>query len=71
MKKQNIKICVIDENLKVTLKNGIRKVSKTGLKRTAEFVDDVLQRSPKKQTLLSIIQNTLKKTKNIKKVFKI
>jgi hypothetical protein len=64
MKKQNIKICVIDENLKVTLKNGIRKVSKTGLKRTAEFVDDVLQRSPKKANFT--INNT-KYTKKNKK----
>jgi len=49
MKKQNIKVCVIDENLKITVKYGMRKVSKIGSKRTAELTSDTLQKSKKKK----------------------
>jgi hypothetical protein len=35
--KQNIKVRVITDNLKITVKNGKRRVTKAGLKRTTEL----------------------------------
>ncbi len=65
MKKQNIKVCVIDENLKITVKNGMRKVSKIGSKRTAELTSDTLQKSKKKNDINNYKNNKWKKLKNI------
>ncbi len=65
MKKQNIKVCVIDENLKITVKYGMRKVSKIGSKRTAELTSDTLQKSKKKNDINNYKNNKWKKLKNI------